>query len=114
MCENDRPVISHGLDPGKRFNTVTLSAKFRTAALKFLFNGDAATDHRTARLFGKSDKAFESCAGGEKIVDDQHTVLRMKIFPGNDNVTDCLVGEGRDLHGIDILRDIYGFAFLSK
>ena len=50
------------------------------AVLEPFFNGDANALKRCAGLFDQTDQAQGRVAVGQKIVDDQHMILGLKVF----------------------------------
>ena len=88
-----------------------------TAGLETLFNDNAQTFNGGTGTAGNLDQTHQGAAVCQKIIDDQHMILRGQKPLGNDDLILVLVGKGFhfrhqhltvDVDGLGLLRENHG------
>ena len=85
-----------------------------SAHLEALFNHDAQTFNRGPGGFHNGNQPLEGTAVGQKIVDDQHMILRTQEFLGDHHLIAVFVGEGFNLRHIHVAFNVDGLGLLGE
>ena len=93
---------------------VTEVADGAAAVLEALLNNDTDALDRAAGLLHDRNQALKRVAVGQKIVDEQHVVVRAQELFGHDDLIFAFMRKGLDFRNINIAVDIDALRFLRE
>ena len=82
-----------------------------SAVLESLFNSDTDAFYGSAGFVDNGDESLQGTAICQKVVDDQHMVIRPQKLAGNNDVVLTFMCERFDLCLIDVAVDVDALGF---
>ena len=104
----------HLFHPCQRFHSHPFGANPFAARLERLLHSDTGTNNRGPCLLHQIDQPFQRGAVGQKIVNDEHAILRIQIGLCHDDMVDNTVGKGGHLSGVELPAQVSGLALFGK